>query len=132
MTPTADPRPRVLIVDDFGDARDMYAEWLTFKGYDVVTAADGEQAVAQAEAQRPDVILLDLRMPGLTGYQTLHVLRRDPAFADVPIAALTAHALDEERGEALAAGFDMFLAKPCLPDELLVAIEQLLRRRQES
>jgi|SRR5688500_11697580 two-component system, cell cycle response regulator DivK len=124
--------PMILVVDDFDDAREMYEEYLTFRQYRVVVASNGREAVEQARAHRPDVILLDLRMPILTGLETLRLLRADASFANTPIAALTAHALDEEREAALAQGFDAFLAKPCLPDELASAIEGLLSRARPA
>jgi two-component system cell cycle response regulator DivK len=104
----------------------MYAEWLQFKQYRVVTASSGEEACEQARLHRPDIILLDLRMPTMTGSETLRRLRRDPAFNRVPIVAFTAYALDAERTQALAEGFDAFLPKPCLPEDLGKAIQRLL------
>jgi two-component system, cell cycle response regulator DivK len=83
-----------------------------------------------AREHRPDLILMDLSMPGLTGTQAMRALRADDQFRSVPIVALTAHALDDERREALQAGFDAVITKPCLPDELLAAIEALFRTRQ--
>jgi two-component system, cell cycle response regulator DivK len=119
-------RPLILLVDDFDDAREIYSTYLDFKGYRVVCAADGQAALDAARAERPALILLDLRMPGLTGTSVMHTLRADPAFSMVPIVALTAHALDDERDAALRAGFDGVVSKPCLPDELLRAVEQVL------
>ena len=119
-------RPLVLIVDDFDDARDIYEQYLTFKGYRVLTAASGAEAIAVARAERPSVILMDLRMMAMTGTEAMKVLRLDPAFSQVPIVAFTAHALDEEKTIALAAGFDGVIPKPCLPDELMAAIDRLL------
>jgi DNA-binding response OmpR family regulator len=78
---------------------------------------------------RPDVILLDLRMPGLTGTETMQILRADPSFVNTPIVALTAYALDAERRLALDAGFDQLIAKPCLPDALAEAVERILSDR---
>ena len=72
------------------------------------------------------LILLDIRMPDMTGTEVMRTLRSDPEFRTVPIIALTAHALDDERQAALSAGFDAVVAKPCLPDELLAFIENLL------
>jgi CheY-like chemotaxis protein len=122
-------RPLILLVDDYDDSREMYAEWLAFKQYRVVTASSGEEACDKARLHRPDIILLDLRMPAMTGTETLRLLRADPALATVPIVALTAYALDNERGQALADGFDAFLAKPCLPEDLGKAVERLLADR---
>jgi two-component system, cell cycle response regulator DivK len=122
-------RPLVLIVDDFQDAREMYAEWLVFKGYRVLVAHDGQSGLDLARTHRPDVIFMDIRMPGITGTEAVRLLRSDDGFSPVPIAALTAHALESERAVLAAAGFDMVLSKPVLPDALVDAIEHLVARR---
>ena len=114
--------PLILLVDDFDDALDIYATYLTHKGYRVEVASDGLEAVAKASQLLPALILMDLRMPLLDGTAALKRLRADPRFATTPIIALTAHALDEQRYLALAAGFDAVIAKPCLPDDLEAAI----------
>ena len=116
----------ILLVDDFEDGLDMYQEYLTYRGYHVVAARDGQEAIVRARAQRPDVILMDIRMPGITGTDAMRILRSDPTFRRVPIIALTSHALEGERIAALDAGFDELISKPCLPDELALAIERLL------
>jgi CheY-like chemotaxis protein len=119
-------RRSILLVDDFEDALDMYQEYLTYRGYHVVVARNGEEAIVQARLHRPDVILLDIRMSVMTGTDAMRVLRSDPSFQRVPIIALTAHALDGERTAALAAGFDELIPKPCLPDQLVLAVERIL------
>lgn len=116
----------ILLVDDFQDGLEMYEEYLTYRGYHVLTARNGAEAVTQARRHRPDLILLDLRMPGMTGPEALRVLRADPSFTHTPIVALTAHALDAERRVALDAGFDDLIAKPCIPDALVAAVERIL------
>jgi CheY-like chemotaxis protein len=118
--------PLVLIVDDFEDALDIYQEYLTFKGYGVLTARSGREAITIALAEQPDLILMDLRMAHMTGTEAMTALRAEPAFRKVPIIAFTAHALEDERQMALCAGFDGLIPKPCLPDELLAAVQRLL------
>jgi two-component system, cell cycle response regulator DivK len=118
--------PLILLVDDFHDALDMYREYLEFNGYRVVTARSGQQALEAAGAERPALIFMDLRMPHMSGTEALHLLRSDPAFSAVPIIAFTAHALEDERRIALRDGFDEVISKPCLPDELMTAIERIL------
>jgi CheY-like chemotaxis protein len=118
--------PVILIVDDFSDALEMYQEYLVFKGYQTAIARSGEEAVTVAKAVRPAVIFMDLRMPHLTGAETLHVLRSDPTFDEIPVVALTAHALADERATAILEGFDEVISKPCLPQDLLAAIDRLL------
>jgi CheY-like chemotaxis protein len=122
----------ILLVDDFEDGLEMYQEYLTYRGFQVVVARNGPEAVTQARLTRPDVVLLDIRMPGMTGTEAMHILRADQSFVNMPIIALTAQAMDEERRHALSAGFDAVIAKPCLPDTLVASVEEILndRRRQ--
>jgi CheY-like chemotaxis protein len=122
----------ILVADDFEDGLDLYQEYLTYRGYRVIVARNGEEAIAQAHAHRPDLILMDIRMPVMTGSSAARVLRSDPSFGSVPIIALTAHALEGERVAALAAGFDELIAKPCLPDQLVVAIERILAAARQA
>jgi DNA-binding response OmpR family regulator len=121
-------RPVILLADDFEDARDIYSSYLTLHGYEVVLAVNGRETVTQATERRPDLILLDLRMPGIGGIEALRQLRTNSALAGVPIIAFTAHALEDERINALGHGFDDVLAKPCLPDELVAFIGRTLRQ----
>jgi len=116
----------ILLVDDFEDGLDLYQEYLTYRGYRVIVARNGEEAVAQARAHSPDLIMMDIRMPRMTGSDAVRILRTDPSFRRVPIIALTAHAMEDERVAALAAGFDDLIAKPCLPDQLVLAVERIL------
>lgn len=125
-------RPVILLADDFEDARDIYGSYLTLHGYEVVLAVNGRDTVTQATRCRPDMILLDLRMPGIGGIEALGELRRNSALSDVPIIAFTAHALEDERVNALQHGFDDVLAKPCLPDELVAYIGRTLRKTDRA
>ena len=118
----------ILLADDFEDARDIYGSYLTLHGYDVVLAVNGRETIVQASARRPDMILLDLRMPGIGGIEALRQLRADATLDRVPIIAFTAHALEDERINALQDGFDDVLSKPCLPDELVAFIVRTLRQ----
>ena len=123
--------PQILIVDDFNDALDMYREYLTFKGFRVLTARSGAECLAVAREQRPAVIFLDIRMSLMTGTETVQILRADPAFRATPIVALTAYALEDERVAALLAGFDEVITKPCLPDDLVAAVERLISQQRQ-
>lgn len=118
--------PLILLVDDFEDALDIYATYLEQHGYRVALARNGAEAVIEAQRATPSLILLDLRMPVLDGAGALKVLRQDERFQRVPIVALTAHALEDERLCALNAGFDLVVSKPCLPDELLEVVQRLV------
>jgi len=126
--PTVD-RPLVLLVDDFDDALEIYATYLSFHGYRVQTARDGREALDAAVEAAPAIVLMDLRMPVLDGSAALRLMRDIPRLKDVPVIALTAHALEEERVSALADGFDAVIAKPCLPDDLLRAVQAVLATR---
>jgi len=103
---------RVLVVEDFADNRDLLTEYLTFRGFAVTVAVDGESALRSVREQRPDVILMDLRMPGLDGWQATRRLKTDPTTATVPVVAVTAHALRLEVESARDAGCDAVVAKP--------------------
>jgi CheY-like chemotaxis protein len=119
----------ILLVDDFEDALDIYGQYLTFCGHHVVLARDGVQALKRARRHRPDIILLDVGMPGLNGLDVVRILRADRTFAKTRIVALTARALDDERVEAMQAGFDEVISKPCLPDDLAASVKRILSDR---
>jgi two-component system cell cycle response regulator DivK len=122
----------ILLVDDYPDALEIYSVYLTYHGYRVFTACNGLDGIAAAHAHHPAVILMDIQMRGISGTEAMQRLRAHRPFEDVYIVALTAHALEEERTEALAAGFDAVLTKPCLPSELLTFVQDLLRQSRES
>ena len=121
--------PLILLVDDFQDALEMYRDYLVYRGYRVIEATTGDTALEISRRHHPDLILLDVGMPGLSGLDVVRILRSDATCDDSPIVALTAHALEDERIEALRAGFDEVIPKPCLPDQLAAAVERLLRER---
>jgi CheY-like chemotaxis protein len=124
-----DSPPTVLIVDDFDDNRQMYAEFLTFSGFRVLEAADGAEAVAKATDHLPDLVVMDLSLPVLDGWEATRRLKGDPRTRHIPVVALTGHALDGHSIEARQAGCDAFLAKPCLPDKLLDTVRTMLAKR---
>jgi two-component system cell cycle response regulator DivK len=119
-------RPLILLVDDFDDALEIYSTYLTFHGYDVMTAGNGAEALAAARAHAPALVLMDLRMPVMDGTAALREMRATPQLARIPVVALTAHALETERLAALAAGFDAVISKPCLPPDLLLAVQKVI------
>ena len=118
----------ILLAEDYEDAQDIYSTYLRLHGYRVALATNGEEAITLSHAETPALILLDIRMPGMTGTEAMQILRADAKFAGVPRVALTAHALEDERAAALAAGFDQVISKPCLPDELLRSIRTTLAK----
>ena len=119
-------RGRILIVDDFDDARELYAEFLRVQGYEVSGAADGPEALNLALPAHYDVIVLDLALPRMDGLEVLRQLRRNPDTRRTPIIILSASVGQEPREDAIEAGADLFLEKPCLPDELEAAIQAFL------
>lgn len=119
-------RPRVLLVDDYPDAREMYTEYLEFSGFDVVGAANGMEALARAHEERPDIILMDLSLPVMDGWETTRRLKADARTAGIPVVALTGHALAAVLEGARQAGCDAFVTKPCLPEDLVKEIRRML------
>ena len=108
----ASPEPYILVVDDFADGREMLAEYLRFRGLPVVEAADGETALQLVRERKPTMVLMDLRMPGIDGWDTARAIRNDPATADVIIIALSAHVMNQATANAFAVGCDGFIPKP--------------------
>jgi two-component system, cell cycle response regulator DivK len=126
MLMNTEQRPLVLVVDDYQDAREMYAEYLSFSGFRVVEASTGTEAVEKAFALRPDVILMDLSLPGMDGWAATRELKRDERTKRIPVVALTGHALAGASEGARLAGCDAFVTKPCLPDELVLEVRRML------
>ena len=104
--------PYILLVEDDADGREMLAEYLQFRGFKVIAAADGETGIAHARRRRPALILMDLQMPGMTGWEATRRLKADPDTRDIIVIAMTAHALVPDEGVARQAGCDGFIAKP--------------------
>ncbi len=118
--------PLILVVDDYQDAREMYAEYLQFSGFRVAEAKNGNEAVEQALALKPDLILMDLSLPGMDGWEATRRLKADETTRHIPIVALTGHALAGASEGAKKAGCDSFVTKPCLPDDLVVEVRRML------
>jgi two-component system cell cycle response regulator DivK len=118
--------PLILVVDDYQDAREMYAEYLQFSGFRVAEARNGNEAVEQAFALKPDLILMDLSLPGMDGWEATRRLKADDSTRHIPIVALTGHALAGASDGAKKAGCDSFVTKPCLPDDLVVEVRRML------
>ena len=117
---------KILLVEDNEMNRDMLSRRLIRRGYEVVLAVDGEEGVARAESELPALILMDMSLPVLDGWEAARKLRTTPATRAIPIIALTAHAMAGDRERALAAGCDDFDTKPIELDRLLAKIEKLL------
>jgi CheY-like chemotaxis protein len=123
---TGGASPLVLVVDDFQDNREMYAEFLLFSGFRVIEAKNGLEAIEQAFANLPDVIIMDLSLPVMDGWEATRKLKADGRTKSIPVIALTGHALHGHSKGALDAGCDAFVAKPCLPDQLVAEIRKML------
>ncbi len=119
-------RPLVLLVDDYPDAREMYTEYLEFSGFDVVEAGNGMEALQRAVDTVPDIILMDLSLPVMDGWEATRRLKADPRTAAIPVVALTGHALAGISEGAKKAGCDAFVTKPCLPEDLVREIRKIL------
>ena len=119
----------MLIVDDSLHTRELYTEYLSFRGLAVVSAPEAESGIRLAETLRPDVIVMDIAMPGLNGITATHRLRLNPRTRRIPIIVLTGYAFRAIEQGALEAGANVFLTKPCLPEDLELKIRELLSAR---
>jgi two-component system cell cycle response regulator DivK len=119
-------RPRVLLVDDYPDAREMYSEYLEYSGFDVVEAGNGMEALQRAVDTAPDIILMDLSLPVMDGWEATRRLKADQRTKGIPVVALTGHALAGISEGAKQAGCDAFVTKPCLPEDLVREIRKIL------
>ena len=118
--------PLVLVVEDYQDAREMYAVYLQFSGFDVAEAGNGIEAIEKTQALLPDIVLMDLALPRMDGWEATRRLKNDERTRHIPIVALTGHALAGHAERAREAGCDAFVTKPCLPDALVAEIRRLL------
>jgi two-component system, cell cycle response regulator DivK len=126
-------RPCVLLVDDYPDTREMFSDYLHFCGFDVVEATNGIEALQRTLEAKPDVILMDLSLPVMDGWEATRRLKSDHRTTGIPVVALTSHALRGVSEGAKRAGCDAFLTKPCLPEDLVEEIWKVLgavRRRR--
>ena len=119
---------KLLLVEDNEDNRIIYSTVLRHIGYVVVEAHDGNEAVAAARREKPDLILMDISIPGMDGWEATRVLRADEATRHIPIIALTAHALPDDRERAQAVGFNAYLAKPIEPRAVAAEVERWIGR----
>jgi CheY-like chemotaxis protein len=120
---------RILLVEDNEMNRDMLSRRLIRKGHEVLIAVDGAAAIAMAAAERPDIVLMDMSLPVVDGWEATRRLKADAATKAVPILALTAHAMAADRDKALAAGCDDYDTKPIELPRLLEKIERLLHNK---
>jgi CheY-like chemotaxis protein len=130
FTPTVTGRdvPLILLVEDHQDTCLMYAEFLGM-GFQVLTASDGEQALETVRQHHPDLLITDLSLPGIDGFQLMTALRRDPEYGSIPIICLSGYGGEAYEERAKEAGCDRLLLKPCMPDKLADVAAELLQDR---
>jgi CheY-like chemotaxis protein len=121
-------RPLVLLVEDQSDLRQLYAEHLTLSGFDVLEVGNGADAIDTTASHLPDVVLMDLSLPVVDGWEATRRLKADGHTAHIPIVALTAHDGAGELKRATEAGCDWFVPKPCPPDALITELRRVLTR----
>jgi two-component system cell cycle response regulator DivK len=117
---------RILIVEDQEDNRAILRDLLASVGYEFIEAVNGAEGVAAAERERPDLILMDIQLPLLDGYQATRQIRQNPALREIPIIAVTSYALSGDETKALAAGCNAYVTKPYSPRQLLARIREYL------
>ena len=115
---------RILVVEDHEENRRIVRDLLTSAGYEIVEAVTGEEGVTLAESERPDLILMDIQLPGLDGYEATRRIKANPALRQIPIIAVTSYALSGDDVKALAAGCDAYVTKPFSPRALLAKIRE--------
>jgi two-component system cell cycle response regulator DivK len=117
---------RVLVIEDQEDNRRIMRDLLTSAGYEMIEAVTGEEGLTLAETQRPDLILMDIQLPGVDGYETTRRIKANPGLQQIPVIAVTSYALSGDDAKALAAGCDAYVTKPFSPRALLGKIREYL------
>ena len=117
-------KKRILVVEDQQDNRQILRDLLTNAGFDMIEAENGEEAIASAQASRPDLILMDIQLPILDGYEATRRIKADPALRSIPIIVVTSYALSGDEEKARLAGCDDYVAKPFSPRGLLAKIKE--------
>ena len=113
---------RILVIEDHEDNRQIMNVTLSAAGFEVIEAVTGDAGVAMAESERPDLILMDIQLPGLDGYEATRLIKAKPALSHIPIIVVTSYALSGDEVKAKEAGCDAYLAKPFRPRELLAMV----------
>src|SRR5947207_4124898 len=117
---------RILVVEETEDNRQIIRDLMTSAGYELIEAVDGIEGVATAEREQPDLILMDIQLPGIDGYEATRRIRKIPALAKVPIIAVTSYALSGDEAKTREAGCDGYVAKPYSPRQLLAKVREFL------
>lgn len=119
---------KILIAEDERDIRDLVAFTLRFAGHEVAAASNGEEAVQLAPKEKPDLILMDVRMPRMTGYDACRVMKADPNLKDIPVVFLSAKGQESEIQTGLEVGAEEYLLKPFAPDQLTERVKAILAK----
>lgn len=122
----------ILLVEDHEENRNIYRTILNHFGYRVVEAPDGREGIRLAREERPDLILMDISIPKVDGWEATRILKADPETMSIPVIAFTAHALPEDRQQAVAVGCDGYLAKPVEPSRVIAEVRRFLGGPRES
>ena len=122
---------KVLVAEDNPVNRELLRELLENRGYCVIEACNGQEALGMVEQSQPDLLLLDIGMPGLDGFDVVRKIRENPGLATLPVLAVTAYAMRDDRDNVLNEGFDGYLSKPIHARDLTNEIERLLRKRED-
>ena len=117
---------RILVIEDTEDNRQIIRDLMTSVGYELIEAVDGVEGVAAAEREKPDLILMDIQLPGIDGYEATRRIRAIPDLAKVPIIAVTSYALSGDEAKTREAGCDGYVAKPFSPRQLLAKVREFL------
>jgi len=117
---------RILIVEDTDDNRQILRDLLSSAGFDLIEAIDGESGIAMAQAHKPDLILMDIQLPVMDGYEATRRIKADPALSHIPVIAVTSFALSGAEEKTRAAGCDAYVAKPFSPRQLLSKVRELI------
>ncbi len=117
---------RILVIEDHEDNRRIMNDTLSAAGFEVIEAVTGDAGVAMAESERPDLILMDIQLPGIDGYEATRLIKAKPELRHIPIIAVTSYALSGDDVKAKEAGCDAYLAKPFRPRELLATVRELV------
>ena len=124
-------RAFILLVDDDELNLDLLSRKLQRNGYDTITATDGKEAISLAESTKPDLILMDMSLPELDGWEATRQLKADNSTKNIPVISLTANAMPEDRAKALAAGCDEYETKPIVFENLFAKMEMLLKKEKK-
>jgi len=117
---------KVLVVEDNSDNREVCVTVLRHYGYEVVEAVNGEGGLAKAREEKPDIILMDLSLPVMDGWEVTRKLKSDPELNGIPVIAITAHAMSGDEAKALDAGCNGYLSKPCVPKDIIEAVKKFI------